>query len=292
MEFKTPRHNRIKQRSGSEIVVFSIASFILLIFGLTYIVAFLWGVIAGFKTHDDLILNPFAFPETWHPENYLDVFSLLEVNGVNMLGMIFNSVWLVAGGATLSVFGATLMAYAVTKYDFFGKKFLVVVNIIIMTLPIIGALPSRYKLFSTFGFINSPTILLAYFGGFGAFNLYMCAFFRGVSPTYSEAARIDGANDFVILFKIILPLAKGILTALLIMDAVTIWNDYSTALIYMPKLPTLATGIYLFNTEMTYRARMDILMAATIISAMPPLILYAIGHKSILNNVSLGGIKG
>ena len=292
MEFKTPRHNRIKQRSGSEIVVFSIASFILLIFGLTYIVAFLWGVIAGFKTHDDLILNPFAFPETWHPENYLDVFSLLEVNGVNMLGMIFNSVWLVAGGATLSVFGATLMAYAVTKYDFFGKKFLVVVNIIIMTLPIIGALPSRYKLFSTFGFINSPTILLAYFGGFGAFNLYMCAFFRGVSPTYSEAARIDGANDFVILFKIILPLAKGILTALLIMDAVTIWNDYSTALIYMPKLPTLATGIYLFNTEMTYRVRMDILMAATIISAMPPLILYAIGHKSILNNVSLGGIKG
>lgn len=292
MEFKTPRHNRIKQRSGSEIVVFSIASFILLIFGLTYIVAFLWGGIAGFKTHDDLILNPFAFPETWHPENYLDVFSLLEVNGVNMLGMIFNSVWLVAGGATLSVFGATLMAYAVTKYDFFGKKFLVVVNIIIMTLPIIGALPSRYKLFSTFGFINSPTILFAYFGGFGAFNLYMCAFFRGVSPTYSEAARIDGANDFVILFKIILPLAKGILTALLIMDAVTIWNDYSTALIYMPKLPTLATGIYLFNTEMTYRARMDILMAATIISAMPPLILYAIGHKSILNNVSLGGIKG
>lgn len=292
MEFKTPRHNRIKQRSGSEIAVFSVASIILFIFALTYIVAFLWGVIAGFKTHDDLILNPFAFPETWHPENYLDVFSLLEVNGVDMFGMIFNSVWLVAGGATLSVFGATFMAYAVTKYDFFGKKFLVVVNIIIMTLPIIGALPSRYKLFSTFGFINSPTILLAYFGGFGAFNLYMCAFFRGVSPTYSEAARIDGANDFVILFKIILPLAKGILTALLIMDAVTIWNDYSTALIYMPKLPTLATGIYIFNTEMTYRVRMDILMAATIISAMPPLILYAIGHKSILNNVSLGGIKG
>ena len=292
MKFRTPHRNRIKHRSGSEIVVFSVASVILFIFALTYILAFLWGFIAGFKTHDDITLYPFAFPETWHPENYFDVFSLLEVNGVKMFGMIFNSVWLVAGGATLTVFGATFMAYAVTKYDFIGKKLLIVVNIIIMTLPIIGALPSRYRLFSTFGFINSPTILLAYFGGFGAYNLYMCAFFRGVSPTYSEAARIDGANDFVILFKIMLPLAKGILTALLIMDAVVIWNDYNTALIYMPKLPTLATGIYLFNVTTTYLARKDILMAATIISAMPPLILYALGHKSILKNVSLGGIKG
>ncbi|MBQ9482310.1 MAG: carbohydrate ABC transporter permease [Clostridia bacterium] len=292
MGFKTSRRNKIKQRGGGEIAVFTVASVIFFIFALTYIVAFLWGVIAGFKTHSDLILNPFSFPESWHPENYLDVFSLLEVNGVNMLGMVLNSFWLVAGGATLSVFGATFMAYAVTKFDFFGKKFLVVVNIIIMTLPIIGALPSRYRLFSAFGFINSPTILLAYFGGFGAFNLYMCAFFRGVSPTYSEAAKIDGANDFVILFRIMLPLAKGILTALLIMEAVSIWNDYNTALVYMPKLPTLATGIYLFNTEMTYRARMDILMAATIISALPPMILYGLGHKSILKNVSLGGIKG
>ena len=70
------------------------------------------------------------------------------------------------------------------------------------------------------------------------------------------------------------------------------WNDYNTALVFMPKLPTLATGVYLFNSEMTFRARMDILMAATIISALPPLILYLIGHKAILENVSIGGIKG
>ena len=292
MKFRTPRQNRIKTRSGSEKIVFGIASAILFAFALTYIIAFLWGAIAGFKTHSDLILNPFKMPETWNPKNYVDVFRLLEVNKVNMVGMIINSIWLVAGGAIFSVLGATLMAYAVTKYDFVGKKFLIIVNIVIMTLPIIGSLPSRYRLFSTFGFINSPTIVAVYFGGFGAFNLYMCAFFRGVSPTYSEAAEIDGANHFVILFKIMLPLAKGIITALLIMEAVTIWNDYNTALVFMPKLPTLATGIYLFNTEMTYRARLDILMAATVFSAIPPLVLYGLGHKAILNNVSLGGIKG
>ena len=292
MKFKTPRQNRLKKRSKNEIVIFAIFSIILFAFALTYVLAFLWGMLAGFKTHSDLILHPFALPESWHPENYIDAFKMLEVNSVNMIGMIVNSLWLVVGGCILNVFGSTLMAYAVTKYDFFGKKFLIAINIVMMTLPIIGSLPSRYRLFSALGFINSPTILLAYFGGFGAYNLYMCAFFRGVSPTYSEAAKIDGANDYVILFKIIMPLAKGILVALFIMDGVAIWNDYNTALIYMPKLPTLATGIYLFNTEMTYRARMDILMAATILSAIPPLLLYSVGHKSILSNVSLGGIKG
>jgi ABC-type glycerol-3-phosphate transport system permease component len=292
MKFKTPRQNKIKLASGSQKVVFTIASIVLFVFALTYIGAFLWGVMAGFKNNDDFCNFPFALPSTWHPENYIDVFKMLKVGETNMLGMILNSVWLVAGGSVLTVFGSTLMAYAVTKYNFFGKKALIVINIVIMTLPIIGAMPSRYRLFEFFNFINSPTILFAYFGGFGAYNLYMCAFFRGVSPTYSEAAEIDGANDFVILFKIILPLAKGILTALLIMDAVVIWNDYNTALIYMPKLPTLATGIYMFNAKSLYEVRMDILMAATIISALPPLILYGLGHKTILNNVSLGGIKG
>ena len=224
--------------------------------------------------------------------NFVDAFRLFEVNKTNMLGMIFNSLWLVAGGSLFSVFASTMMAYAVTKYEFPGRNLLITINVITMTLPIIGSLPAQYRLFSVLGFINSPRIVLAYTGGFGSYNLFMCAFFRGVSKTYSEAATVDGANDYVILFKIILPLAKGMISALLIMQAVAVWNDYNTALVFMPKLPTLATGVYLFSTEMTFRARMDILMAATIISAIPPLILYLIGHKTILENVSVGGIKG
>lgn len=287
-----PKKNKIKRRAKSERVVFTIEFIILTLFALTYVFSFIWGFISGFKTHDDLILNPWSMPETWHPENYIDVFSLLEVNGVNMLGMIGNSLWLVFGRSILSVLGPFLMAYAVTKFVFPGRNFLIGLNIILMTLPIIGAMPSTYRLYSQLGFINSPKILIASFGGFGATNLYFCSFLRGVSKTYSEAAEIDGANNYVILFKIIMPLCKGIIIALFITTAVGVWNDYGTALVYMPKLPTLATGIYLFSTEMTYRARMDILYAATMLSAIPPLVLYLLAHKTILTNISLGGIKG
>ena len=291
-KIKTPAKNRIHTRSGSERVVFGIAFIILAAIGLSYILSFFWGFLSALKTHDEIILTPWQLPEKLNFINFIDAFNLFEVNKTNMIGMIGNSLWLVAGGSVFSVFASTMMAYAVTKYEFPGRKLLITINIVIMTLPIIGSLPAQYRLFSVLGFINSPRILLAYMGGFGSYNLFMCAFFRGVSQTYTEAAMIDGANDYVILFKIILPLSKGMLSALLIMQAVSVWNDYNTALVFMPKLPTLATGVYLFNSEMTFRARMDILMAATIISALPPLILYLIGHKAILENVSIGGIKG
>ena len=87
-------------------------------------------------------------------------------------------------------------------------------------------------------------------------------------------------------------MAAGTTAALWILALIGVWNDSGTALLFWPNMPTLATGIYLFNLEMIYRVRMDILMAATVISAIPPLIVFAIAHKKILANVTFGGIKG
>lgn len=290
--FKKAKKDFVSRRSMSETIVFIVAAVILWAFALSYVFAFIWGVLAGLKTHTELILSPFTLPKKWRFVNYIDAFELLEIKGVGMLGMIGNTLWLVAGGTIGNVMGAVLMAYAVTKYDFWGKKALITLNLLIMIIPIIGSLPSQYAIYNALGLYDSPWILWAYIGGFGAFNLYMSSFFRGVSWTYAEAAQMDGAGHYTILFKIMLPLSKGMITALIVMQAVSIWNDSMTALLFLPNYPTLATGIYLFNTEMTYRARMDILMASCMLSAIPPLIVYLFGYKTILDNVSLGGIKG
>ena len=199
---------------------------------------------------------------------------------------------MVAGGTFLSTMAATLMAYAMTKYKFVGCKLLYAIQMFTLIVPIIGTLGSQYRLFSSLGFINSPTIVLAYTGGFGATNLYISACFRGISDTYAEAARMDGAGHYTIMFKIMLPLAKGIIIAMAVMQAISIWNDSQTALLFLPDMPTLATGIFLFSRDMTYLVRMDILMAATVLSAIPPLLLYFFTHKTILENMYMGGIKG
>ena len=284
------------RKSKSEMVVHILASVILLTVGFSYLFALLWAVMAGTMSHEQLLMDPFKFPEELNLKNYIEAFNMLELETdygpVNMIAMIGNSLWLVGGGTLLSVAASTMMAYAMTKYDFVGRKFLYGVQIFILTVPIIGSLGSQMRLYTFFGMIDSPTILWAYTGGFGAMNLYISACFRGISETYAEAARIDGAGHYTIMFQIMLPLAKGIIIAMAVMQAISIWNDSQTALLFLKNMPTLATGIYLFEARASQFAMYNIMIAAVVLSTLPPLVLYIFTHKTMLESVYVGGIKG
>ena len=286
-------HSRFADRkTKGEMAVHIVVSVILGVFALTYVISFMWGVMAGLKTHKEITLNPFGIPEVFQWRNYLDVFTMLEVRGINMLGMIGNSMLLVLAMPLLGVLGSGILAYIVAKYRFPGRNMLLSINIIVMTLPIIGTTASSYRLFSSLGMIDSPLLLINGIGCFGGTFLYMLSCFKGISDTYMEAAKIDGAGHYTIMFKVMAPMSMGTASALWILSLISVWNDVGTALLYWPNMPTLATGIYLFNLDMTYRVRMDILMAATIVSAIPPLLLFIFFHKKILTNVTFGGIKG
>ena len=283
----------IDKKTPGEMVVFSIAAVIIWTFVLSYIFSLLWAVMASMKTSDEITMAPFAIPKTWHFENFIDSLTLLSLDsGVNMLGMIWNSLVLVIFGTIIAMAGNVLMAYALTKYDFFGKKAIIIVNLIVMTLPVIGTSGAQYRLFSTLGFIDSPTILFAFISGYGANVLLLQACFAGLPKEYMDAAFIDGAGNFRTMLQIMLPLASGTIAALSVRVAVKYWNDTGFVLLFMPNMPTLATGIYLFKEVASHEARKDILMAATVISAIPPIVLYAVANKTMLSNLTIGGLKG
>ena len=117
-------------------------------------------------------------------------------------------------------------------------------------------------------------------------------FFRNLSWTYAEAAKMDGADPFQIYFRVMFPQAKPIFGALFLTQWIGVWNSYDSALVYLPNLPTLPVGIYQFNKEMIYRARLDILFAACTLIAIPAIILFIAFNKTITTNVSVGGLKG
>ena len=284
--------NPYKGKTRGEIVVYTVASVIMGLFAFSYVLAFGWAVLAGANSHQGIVLKPFEWPEVWHWENYIDVMDLLEVRGVDFWGMIVNTMILVIVMPVLGIAGTMVIAYACGKYNFPGKNFLLAVNIVIMTLPIFGTTGATYRLYSDLGMIDSWTLVFAGIGNFGGNFLYFLSCFKGISNTYGEAARIDGAGHMKIMLKINFPMAAGTTSALWILALIARWNDSGTSLLFWPNMPTLATGIYLFNLEMVYRVRMDILMAATVISAIPPMIVFAIAHKKILSNVTFGGIKG
>ena len=104
---------------------------------------------------------------------------------------------------------------------------------------------------------------------------------------------MDGANNLFILFKIILPQATPAIIALAIEEAIGIWNNYGTVMIYLREYPNLAYGLYLFSSESNYIAdSKPIYFAAIVISSIPPIVLYMANLNKILTNITTGGLKG
>ncbi len=281
-----------KRKSPGEITLHIIVSVVFMLVALSYLYIIIWAFLAGLRTNSEIVMNPFGLPTTWHWENYIDVFSLLNVNGNNFFNMLFNSVWFSVVGVFIQQFTTIFFAYTCSKYKFPGSWLPYSIILIMITLPIYGSAGAVYKLYRSFGLIDSYAQVLASASGFSTHFLYYTAFFKNLSWTYAEAAMIDGANDFQIFFRVMFPQSKPMFGALFLTGWIHSWNNYESALVYLPNLPTLPVGIYQFNVEMIYRARLDILFAACVLIALPAIALFIIFNKTITTNVSVGGIKG
>ena len=281
-----------KRKSPAEVALHIFVSAVFMVVALSYVYVFVWALIAGFRTNTEIVMNPFGLPTAWNWKNYIDVFQLLEVNDNNFFHMLFNSVWFSVVGVFIQMFATITFAYCCSKYTFPGAKLPYVIVLIMITLPIYGNGGAMYKLFHSLGLIDSYAHVIASATGFNMMFLYFTAYFKNLSWTYAEAAMMDGADDFQIYFRVMFPQAKPIFGALFLTTWITNWNNYESALIYLPQLPTLPVGIFQFNTEMIYRARLDILFAACVIISIPAIVLFIVFNKMITTNVSVGGIKG
>lgn len=115
-----------------------------------------------------------------------------------------------------------------------------------MAFPALGSGAAIYKLMVDWGLIDTWGILIMFGGPFGFSFLIMYSYFKGISHTYAEAARLDGAGEFLIFFRIILPMTKAALGVIIFMGIVGSWNDYYTPYMYLPETKTLATGLQAF----------------------------------------------
>lgn len=285
------RSKAFQKTSGRKVAEGIMFAILFLLCG-SYLYILIWGVIMGCMTHTQTVISPFKFPEVWQFRNYIDAFTMLQVNNTNMVQMIGNSLWLTLGGAFLDVFCSLMMAYACAKFRFFGRNVLHGTSIVIMTLPIIGSGSAMYKLIYTLGLNDSIFYLVTYCSGFGMQYITLYGFMQNLSWSYAEAAYIDGASEAQVFFKIMIPMCISPICALLVLRVIGIWNDYGTSLLYLKQMPTLATGLYLFQNQMTYKVRMDILIAASMLSVMPILVMFLIFNKTLLDLDLGGGIKG
>lgn len=253
-----------------------------------------WSFMNALKTGEEYFADSMALPTNWLFSHFITVFENFVVRDFNYVDMLINSLWMVFVKVFMSVLSSALLAYALAKFRFPGSQFLYWLVIFSQTVPIIGSGAAGVKLMRDLNMINNPsTIWLSWAGGFDFAFIIFYGTFKGISPTYTDAARLDGANNFVVLFKVVLPQAIASIIAIAITESISAWNDYNTPMLYLRDYPNLAYGLYLFDVEANYiENSKPIFFTAALISCIPVIVLYASNMKLIMTNVTAGGLKG
>lgn len=293
--------NKLKfKNSPLSVKIIYICFFVMFtIFSVAYLYPIIWALLNSFKSMKEYATNSLSLPTKWLFRHYTDVFTEFQAIGqggeiYRYFDMLFNSLWILVVHVFVNVASSALLAYALAKFRFPGSKFLYAVVIFANTIPIIGSGPAAFKLAMSLNMINNPsTIWLMWASGFDFAFIVFYGYFKGISSSYSESAKMDGANNWTILVKVILPQIIPCLVAIAITQAISIWNNYSISMVYMRDYPNLAYGMYLFkDSNFLVKDSMPIYFAAAVISCIPVIILYASTQNLILTNMTTGGLKG
>ena len=284
---------RRKSRTSTDFLITKIIIFTLFaLYAFTLIFAMLWAFSASLKSQKEFYDNVNGLPREWLFSNYGTAFKQVSANGHNMFEMFWNSVWYSCGGALLGVLTSAVTSYVVAKYKFPGRGFIYGVAIVTMMIPIVGSFPSQYKVYTALHIIDTPFLLITKAAGFGFNFMVLYSFFRTLSWTYAEAGFIDGASHFKVFTRIMLPQALPVMGSLFMVQVVQLWNEYMEPNLFLQSYPTLSSGLYIFQLEMTRGINFPVLFAGLIISVIPVIILFVCFQNTMMESMSVGGFKG
>lgn len=269
-----------------------LAFIFLLIMAIIWVIPLLWGVLTSFKSEIEILTGGFNFlPIEWVITNYTE----LLVNNTNtpIVRWFFNSLVISVSHTILTVVVVSLAAFAYSRLNFKGKNSLFLFLMASMMFPSVVNLIPLYSIVDTLGWVNSPLSMIVP-GLAGVLNIFLVRqFMNNIPVAYDESARIDGANDLQIFFKIILPVSKPVLFVVALFSFTGSWNDFlwpSIVVSDIEKMP-ITPGLQLLQGM--FQTKPGLLMAGALIALIPTFILYLFAQKYFLQTMSLSaGVKG
>lgn len=253
-----------------------------------------WTISSSLKAPFE-ILNypPLFYPVVPQWGNYVRVFTK-ELFANWILNTLF-----VVGLATMgAVLSSSIVAYSFARFRYRGRDLIFLITLGTLMLPAQVTLIPQYILWSKLGFVNTffPLWLPQWFGG-GAFNIFLLRqFILTIPRDLDEAALIDGASRFHIFRTIVLPLCLPALATVVIIEFLADWSDYLTPLVYLnsQEMYTLSLGLSLFRNypETGGLPLQNLLMAASVMTALPPVLLFFAAQRYFIRGIVLSGIKG
>ena len=259
------------------------------IIALIMLLPFFWMVSTSLKPNEQVYL----IPPKWIPNpivwsNYPRAFSFAPF-GLFIKNSLIIAVICVVG----VVFSSSLAGYSFAKLRWPGRDLIFFVLLSTMMLPGQVTMIPIFILFKKFGWINTfyPLTVPTFFGG-GAFNIFlMRQFFLTIPYELDEAARIDGASFFKIYTSIELPLSIPVITAISIFTFIGSWNDFMGPLIYLNDVSkyTIQLGLRMFQAD--FSSDWSALMAMSIVTALPCIILFFVAQRYFIQGIVLTGLK-
>ncbi|MFF2449642.1 carbohydrate ABC transporter permease [Neobacillus sp. NPDC058068] len=257
------------------------------LFSLYFLLPFVWVILSALKTQAEVFgFPPKIFPKVpqWH--NFVDAWNS-QPFGTYLMNSVIVTVMTTLG----QLISCSLVAYGFARYDFKYKNILFVLLLATMMIPWDVTMIPLYMEFNMFGWINTlkPLIVPAFFGS--AYYIFLLRqFLMNIPKDMENAARIDGANEFQIFFKIFVPIMKAPLILIAVLNILSVWNDYLGPLIFLQDQSkyTLALGLAAFKGVHTLQILP--IMSITLVMIVPPVVVFLFAQKYIVEGTS-GAIK-
>jgi len=270
---------------------------ILLVLGASYLLPFYWMVSSALKNENQVFVVPpvlLPLPPRWL--NFLESWTSLPFNTY-----LFNTLIKYALPVTIgTMLSSAIVAYGFGRIKWRGRNIFFAICLSTMMVPFQVTMVPLFVIFRQMHWINTflPLVVPAFFGN-PYFIFLLRQFFRSIPEELSDAARIDGASELGILFRIILPLSRPALTVTALFTFMGAWNDYLGPLIYLqkPEQYTLAVGIEFLRTAMTTKTTHSALsypylMAVSAVVTLPIVILFFFAQRTFIEGITLTGLKG
>lgn len=290
-------HRKSSQRLASHTVrrvresVISIVSTSITVFGaIIVLIPVFWMISTSLKTPSEAL----AFPPIWIPkvirwQNYYDALTFMP------FGLYFRNTFFICAtteiGALLS---STLVAYAFARLRARGKSVLFILLLSTLMVPYQVTLIPQFILFKLLGWIDtfSPLIVPTFFGS--AFNIFLLRqFFTTIPRDMDDAARMDGAGYFHILWQVLVPMAAPALGTIAILHFMFEWNDFLAPLIYLNSNNNYTVQLGLSQFTAQYGATpYQLLMAASLVVLLPCVILFFVAQRYFIQGIVISGIRG
>lgn len=279
-----------------QVIIEFIKYTLIIVLSLSFIFPFFWMASSAMKDDTQVYVSPPVWiPNPAYPENFINAWSLLDFNR-----FAFNTVFKYAIPAMIgTLLSTSVIAYGFSRIKWPGRDVLFAICLATLMIPSQVRLIPLFIIFKELGWVGTylPLTVPAFFGN-AFFIFLMRQFFMSIPSELSDAARVDGASEFVIMWRVILPLAKPALAVVALFTLLNTWNDYFGPLIYVntESQYTLALGINRLRGALTEVGAQQLgfpyLMAVSTIVTLPILIAFFFAQRTFIEGISLTGLKG